>query len=432
MPSTCPKVFISSTIYDFRDLRSALKYWLEVLGYEVYLSEHNDFPADSGVSSYDNCFQVIDQCDYFILLIGRRVGGWYDKSEHVSITQAEYRYAYEKMMNDDSIKIVSFVRKEIWDIQEDRKALEKYLQNNAKLESITDDQKKDIANHPSKFIEDASFIFSYLKEVGRHDEMKKSTQGILPLPKGNWIYPFYEFEDIVRSLEAVFGIKVDLGQKRALFLLRNEMFANLQGLLEVFNGETRPKYHWAEGAYPKIQGKLLDQTQMDMFDFHFLCLFAIQNYQNTISNQFIKKSIFDGVFLAYNNSTHSYDETPMHQALIRLNTYLERLMHAREKKEEIDRLCTLAEQLQKQQQSPADFVSIDNIQLVFPSMAYLTQKNVVLMLKAMLKYIDGDKNALDIYGEQLDSTLLFLPKEAIQAEPLEPTISQVEIWIQQE
>lgn len=30
-----PKVFVSSTIYDFKDLRSALKYWLAEKGYEV-------------------------------------------------------------------------------------------------------------------------------------------------------------------------------------------------------------------------------------------------------------------------------------------------------------------------------------------------------------------------------------------------------------
>ena len=38
-----PKIFISSTIYDFQDLRSALKYWFKEYGYEARLSEYNDF-----------------------------------------------------------------------------------------------------------------------------------------------------------------------------------------------------------------------------------------------------------------------------------------------------------------------------------------------------------------------------------------------------
>jgi hypothetical protein len=35
-------VFVSSTIDDFSDLRSALKVWLEEFGLTVYLSEFND------------------------------------------------------------------------------------------------------------------------------------------------------------------------------------------------------------------------------------------------------------------------------------------------------------------------------------------------------------------------------------------------------
>ena len=48
-----PRVFVSSTIYDFKDLRSALKFWLEELGLEVLMSEFNDFfrqPEQDSVS----------------------------------------------------------------------------------------------------------------------------------------------------------------------------------------------------------------------------------------------------------------------------------------------------------------------------------------------------------------------------------------------
>ena len=44
--NTRPKIFISSTIYDFKYLRSSLKYWFEELGYNVQLSEFNDFKKD--------------------------------------------------------------------------------------------------------------------------------------------------------------------------------------------------------------------------------------------------------------------------------------------------------------------------------------------------------------------------------------------------
>jgi len=41
-----PKVFISSTIEDFKDLRSAIKYYLEENGFEVATSENADYPND--------------------------------------------------------------------------------------------------------------------------------------------------------------------------------------------------------------------------------------------------------------------------------------------------------------------------------------------------------------------------------------------------
>ena len=69
-----PNVFVSSTIYDFADLRSALKYWLEEMGFGVRMSEFNDFVKDSSENSYDACFKAIEECDYYILLIGSSWG----------------------------------------------------------------------------------------------------------------------------------------------------------------------------------------------------------------------------------------------------------------------------------------------------------------------------------------------------------------------
>ncbi len=90
-----PTFFISSTIYDFRDLRSALKFHLEEQGCKVLASEFNDFEKPLDKHSYDACLQAIQSADYFILLIGNRVGGWYDEANRISITQREYQEAYQ-------------------------------------------------------------------------------------------------------------------------------------------------------------------------------------------------------------------------------------------------------------------------------------------------------------------------------------------------
>ena len=78
-----PRIFISSTIYDFRDLRSCLKFYFERYGYQVQLSEFNDFRKKLDLSSYDACFDSIQSSDYFILLIGARVGGFFNKTDKI-------------------------------------------------------------------------------------------------------------------------------------------------------------------------------------------------------------------------------------------------------------------------------------------------------------------------------------------------------------
>ena len=148
-----PKVFISSTVYDFKDIRSALKFYLEEHGYIVYTSESSDFKVDVKVHSYEACLNLIDECDYFILLIGSRVGGWYDKENKISITRQEYRHAYQ-LHQQGGLQILSFVRNEVWQLKETRNELTRYLEN--------------INNYFSQFIKFISYDksqFDYIAQI---------------------------------------------------------------------------------------------------------------------------------------------------------------------------------------------------------------------------------------------------------------------------
>ena len=120
-----PTIFISSTIYDFRDMRSAIKEHLESNGCRVLASEFNDFTKPLDKHSYEACLAAIEQADFFLLLIGTRVGGWYDKTKRVSITQQEYRTAYS-LAKSDRLRLLSFVRAEVWDHRESAKELERF------------------------------------------------------------------------------------------------------------------------------------------------------------------------------------------------------------------------------------------------------------------------------------------------------------------
>ncbi|MBK8831516.1 MAG: DUF4062 domain-containing protein [Saprospiraceae bacterium] len=154
-----PSFFISSTIYDFKDLRSALRYFLELQGCTVYASEFNDFPKSLDTDSYEACIQAIHKADYFILLIGHRIGGWYDQNKRISITQQEYREAY-KLHKAGKLKILNFVRSEIWDLRDNFKELSHYLDN---IEMEPGIRKEEVLKHSSKSVKDPRFIINFIK-----------------------------------------------------------------------------------------------------------------------------------------------------------------------------------------------------------------------------------------------------------------------------
>ncbi len=227
-----PTFFISSTVLDFADLRSAIKFNLERIGCRVLASETNDFGNDLDKHSYEACLKQIDLADYFILLIGSRVGGWYDEGDRISITRAEYRYAYEKH-KQGKLKIIPFVRQSVWDVREDRKALLRHIENMA-LQSA---EKQELSQINSKFLSDPSHIIDFIKEVGRNEDTKLALKTDGEKPTGNWIYTFNYFSEI----HDVLSTSVFRGENYARSLqfknLRKSLFEILTKLHVKLNGK---------------------------------------------------------------------------------------------------------------------------------------------------------------------------------------------------
>jgi hypothetical protein len=91
-----------------------------------------------------------------VLFIGARVGGWFNQEKRISITQEEYRHAYE-LQKKGKLKIITFVRAEVWQAREERKELAAYL---ASL-GYNDSERLKIKDYPSKFADDAEFISTF-------------------------------------------------------------------------------------------------------------------------------------------------------------------------------------------------------------------------------------------------------------------------------
>jgi len=85
-----PRVFVSSTCFDLRQIRRDLKEFIEgSLGYEAVLSEFPSFPVDPDQTTVDNSRRVVRSvCDIFVLVVGGRYGT-IDKQSGKSITNQE-------------------------------------------------------------------------------------------------------------------------------------------------------------------------------------------------------------------------------------------------------------------------------------------------------------------------------------------------------
>jgi len=86
------KVFLSSTFYDLKQIRSDLMDFFINIGFTPILSEYPNFPINPDKNTIDNCIEnVRNNTDIFVLIIGNRYGSQIDRDK--SITNTEYLYA---------------------------------------------------------------------------------------------------------------------------------------------------------------------------------------------------------------------------------------------------------------------------------------------------------------------------------------------------
>ncbi|MDU5337239.1 DUF4062 domain-containing protein [Enterococcus sp.] len=103
-----PTIFISSTCYDLKQIRTDIKRTLEdEMGFETLLSEYDSFPLDPSLGTVDTCLRAVEQrADIFVLVIGGKYG--YKTDNGKSVTNLEYLQAKGK-----GIPIYTFVNKSI-------------------------------------------------------------------------------------------------------------------------------------------------------------------------------------------------------------------------------------------------------------------------------------------------------------------------------
>ncbi len=100
-----PRIFLSSTYYDLKHIRSSLELFIESAGYDPVLSEKGDIAYAPDWALDESCYREAATADIFVLIIGGRYGSatsteqkdltrlFFDRYE--SITKKEFDSAHE-------------------------------------------------------------------------------------------------------------------------------------------------------------------------------------------------------------------------------------------------------------------------------------------------------------------------------------------------
>lgn len=101
-----PRVFISSTYYDLKHLRSSLENFIESLGFESVLSEKGEIAFAPDMPLDESCYREAGTADIFVLIIGGRYGSEASSQEkkltkafldrYDSITKQEFKSAISR------------------------------------------------------------------------------------------------------------------------------------------------------------------------------------------------------------------------------------------------------------------------------------------------------------------------------------------------
>ena len=385
--SSRPRVFLSSTIFDFADLRSSIKYWLEESGYEVSASEFNDFQKEVERNSYDACLTSIDSCQYFILLIGARAGGRVAAPENTTITMAEYRRAYERA-KEGKLKIIALVRRSVWNVREDRSALAELIKSKYQQEhGLSADDVTALAHHASRIVVDAKIIFAFISEVARASEMKNAAKNsAAPLPVNNWIHTFENFRDVVDVLRTAF-VRVE-GLRRAALLatLREELAANLATLLRRGeDGSLSPYYLWASKARVQFGGSPDDASSVREIDLMNLAVFAYTSSGN-LPTYALDAAIESGEFLQFDVAEHRYTIGEVQQALLGLRKATASMKSLCSGFLTVEKRAELLEF--KKYRSETSKVRIANVRIGPLILLHDQTKNTVQFSLALLRYVE--------------------------------------------
>lgn len=326
-----PKIFVSSTIIDFEDLRGSLKYYLEELEFEVQMSEYPNFKIDTDKSNFEICLQNLKSCQYFILLIGYRRGGWYEEDK-VSITHKEYLAAKSLIEDGHPLRIITFVRKSLWLLKKDREALINHISK--KSEELSEI----VSNTGSSVIDDPQYIFKFISQVSKGIKFSENSS-----PVDSWIFDFDNFKDIIIALRHTFNIAENLQTKRIKKLLLQELKYNYnkflvpaenrdktqknnveqESFLNYYERHLKDRLYDKEGDLKFIDKPTIIAGSEIGFLFLYSFIFPVQVMMRDLKTKVIEKVVLEGTLLDYKIESDDYDTNLITHSLEKIIEWIE-------------------------------------------------------------------------------------------------------------
>jgi len=391
VPTSQPvRVFLSSTIYDFRDLRSALRFWFEELGYEVLMSEVSDFERRPDSSTFDACFEAIHYCDFYILLVGERYGSIFQ--DGISVTNQEFRVA-KALADEKRIAMIPFVRKSIW--------------QEAELAAAAGGAST-IRTADAQSAEQMARVLAFVQEL-------KSTK--LLDAEGNeggnlWIYNFDTFADIIGALRIALRANTDITAQRALANLRKEIESNFARVVSKQNDLPFP-FH-APLQLPEVRAAMaLDvdaQGTTYLIEARVARTLAIgltmAREFGRLQDEALEGAIHSGEFLRFDSQTRTFFETPELEIMRRLSGEIARVREMVELIGEAP-FGEITERILGGTPADARGIDVPGDYLVLGSIVLRSAENLMRLLATLHRWIDtGDLVTPDLLLDSFETESL--------------------------
>ena len=284
-----PRVFLSSTIQDLGDLRSAIKFWLEDFGFEVLASEWPDFPHPLDRDAIAAALAPIEACSYYILLMGTRVGSLIEPG--VSATRAEFRRARTLHGETGQPQMLHLVREEV-------------------------DAGRRLGRPPEVAPPDWDITMEFL------DEIKNGGDANAP----NWVHRFSSFRDVVDVLRATLRISGPLRRRAVEANLLWEVVENTRELLYRFPTGITAKPGMLSKTHVPLTKANLDDVEIDYrgADSVITFRFALPRMAS-LSRSALEDAINSGLLLEYDPRNGASAVGRLQRCLLDLRQQLLRL-----------------------------------------------------------------------------------------------------------